>query len=426
MLFIKVHRAELQAVRYGHSELPPGYPDASRSVTVELWVRPLVWARLWEWLGLEGIRGIWRACMSFCTRLRTRLKLEKIESAGGAVILFCVLVVALVYALLRPLELISPIALPQPEVASTTTVKPQRAVAPNTGSSRAKNGWWQTLKSDFSVRPYALLSRSVLLAWLVISFLIFLLWSSRATLHRIHIIFLQAHEPFPLLLPDQRNSRHEKIYAVRLLTIGANDRYMSCVKALAAVDSNTPSQHTSRDRKFHQECERIARHRMASKLPVLNVDSTAISLSDIGEATRFTCMLHKDLVAIYFTLLLFVVLLPSLSWTAEADKTQFPLIMAGFGFVWTCFAIYLHGYKINRLEQWDRQQLGFPFDGAPVFEAVSEAPGIVRGERHYWQYTPPSEFTQPAKVFGLDHLTVQQLALAGLLVTYLMALSLIK
>lgn len=339
------------------------------------------------------------------------------------IIVFCVLVAALVYVQLRFVNVIPAIAQSQPD-AGFTVNGTSRCIP--TESVCTANQFSNSLESDFLARPYALLSRGVILAGFVGFFFAFLLWSSREALHRIHIIFLHAHESFPLLLPDQRNSRHEKTYVVRLLTVGAIHRYMSCAETAHTVNYNKSPRLTSHQQRFQRECRRLIRHRMVSKLPALNEDSSAISLRDIGEATRFTCMLHRDLLVCYFLLLLSAILLPSLSWTAPVDKTQFPLIMAGIGFVWTSIAVYLHAHKIEQLELWDRQQLGFPFDGAPVFEAVSEAPGIVRGERHYWQHIPPAEFTQPAKIFGLDHLTVQQLALVGLFVAYLAVLSLIK
>lgn len=278
-----------------------------------------------------------------------------------------------------------------------------------------------------SVETYveAAMTGSVLLVWIALFFL-------RKKLIVIHVALLRPYEAFPIVPHEIQLAHHEYFYAVRLLGKGAEERYAKFLKD-GAIDASFNVFHSTdlvtehphellRLRQWPiRDYSSLVRHALTDLLPYTPIDGSALSPRETIKALYFTFKQHTWTLWWYMTLVGAAIVLPTMNLAHKSPGSQFPLLMGGLGVFWAAFATMLHRSKARHLDQWEYRALGYPFSGCPVFQYTK-----LKALEETWDLVTDLEFHQRISSFGVDHNTLQQWVLAGLLVIYLAILQLIK
>ena len=260
----------------------------------------------------------------------------------------------------------------------------------------------------------------------------------RKKLMTVHLILLSPYEDFPSIPQDIQLAEHDYVYAVRLLSHGADQRYSKPLienvingngirpqfaefTSLEVLGTNDQDRLRLRHWPMHSYSSLVRFALIDNLLPSTGLTSP----SDTKKALYFTFKQHVWTLFVYAALLAFAIGWPLVMRTEAKTEvwayTQFSLAMAGLGIAWAVVATLLHRAKVKQLDKWDFMSLGAPFNSCPVFSYSKTASAA-----EHWSLIHHKFFGSRIARFGVDHNTFQQWVLAGFLIAYLAVLQLIK
>lgn len=338
-----------------------------------------------------------------------------------------ILVGVLSYMASFPLHLYKVDSDQPPAITRPTACQSQVCIGLSPGASasaetKERRFWARVQSAGTTTYLEAGMTSAILFIW-------FALWWGHKKLITVHVALLRPYEAFPIVPHEIQLAPHEYFYAVRLLGKGSEERYSKPLLENNEIDplfSKFFSSDLVADQPHDllrlrqwpiRDYSALIRHALTDLLP----NGSGPSSRETIKALYFTYKQHTWTLWWYMTLIVIAILVPALNWKITSPDSQFPLLMGGLGIAWAALATMLHRSKARHLDQWDFRALGYPFSGCPVFQYTK-----VQSIRESWDLVNEVDFHRRITSFGVDHNTLQQWVLAGLLVIYLAILQLIK
>jgi hypothetical protein len=259
----------------------------------------------------------------------------------------------------------------------------------------------------------------------------------RPHLLEVFVVALRPHEPMPSIEPFLARSRDKQVYAIRFLSEQTYDRFYGrfvlsrtdpplrwrdCMKARRSAPLPMTSIHVT-----HAGTVFGASGPTAAMAGYWCIARLGLGLmvqehgASNARALGFTYKQHEWMLGLYFILLSLATWLPALGAVPAEARTQFPLLMAGLGVLWTGAFLLLHRGLTAHLAEWERLTAKVPFQGCPVLR-YSER-DLVSGR---WEPVDLRDMQAPIRQLGLPGEKILEITLSFMLIIYLTVLTLIK